>query len=196
MRKVDLVVVVSVVAMAAAWWNIQPGKSRPDPPVRPIGSATPAPAGLTTRSGRWTVLPNRYQMAGLSIGMSEAEIVAKMGEPGQKDPQNGESSMWTYTSDGAELHLALLEDRLIMIGGSGRWALTQGDKSLPGFQSSPEQLLAVLGPPDRKESADTTWIYAHRPGELSFTIMGDRVSHVTVTGEVAPQKIPAAPPNY
>jgi hypothetical protein len=186
MRKVDIVIVLAVVALGAAAWQ-----QKPVPVKAPTAAPTHActPDAMTTSSGRWTVLPARYQLAGLSIGMSETEIVARLGQPADKNVQNSESSTWTYASDGAELHLAMLEGRLIMIGGTGRWALTEGDRSLPGFQSSQAQIEATFGQPDRRDAPPTAWVYTRRPGELTFHFDQGRVSQVVVTGEIAPQKL-------
>lgn len=185
MRKLDVVVVVVVVALGAALLH------RSQTPFV-TAQSTPtvvAAESMKTQSGRWTVLPNKYSLAGLTIGMSESEVIAAKGEPSDRNQQDAQTATWTYTSDGADLHLAMLEGRLIMIGGIGRWMLTQDSQSLPGFMASKAQIEAQFGPPDRKDEAAPAWVYTHRPGELTFHFQDERVSQVVVTGEIAPQKL-------
>lgn len=192
MRKVDFVIVLGVIALGAAGWQMRGGLN--NSPVKQSAAASPFPQGSQpTRSGRWSVLPNRYGYAGFHIGMSQAEARDLWGEPSGRNQENQESSTWTYSRDGGELHLAWLEDRLIMVGGTGPWALG----SDPGRASTPVELPRVghdagyvkglFGPPGRKD--ENAWVYSTKPGELTFHFDRDRVSQIVVTGEIAPRRL-------
>lgn len=204
MRKLDFLIVVGVIALGAAGWQLRTVSC----PLSPTSSCTASaafPAGSReTGSGRWSVLANRYSYAGLTIGMSQSEVLTVLGEPARKQQENQESSTWSYTKDGAELNLAWLEDRLIMAGGTGRWPLIDGGRGndcdpgrpeativpAPTVGSSRMEVINYLGfdgQPQRKDG--TSLVYSVRPGELTFHFEQDFVSQVVVTGEIAPRRL-------
>lgn len=188
MRTLDLILVVVVASLGGVCWMHKPPSPRGQPLLVATTSSRPSARPLTTSSGRWTVRPSRYQLAGLAIGMSDVEIVARLGQPGKvrslQDDEFGASSEWTYRADSAVLRLTLLEDRLICMRSIGGYGLSFAGRELPGFLSSPERILAAFGQPDSQDTAMSAWIYERWPGQLSFRFLQDQVSEVAVTGAV------------
>ena len=171
MRKVDVIILVSLVALGATFL-------RPRPPAG--GTPSPTYSPMFTRS-HWEILPCPFEIAGLSLGMTGAEIEARLGVPADKH-EDQETSTWTYRSDGADLHLTLLEGRLLVAGGSGRWSLTEQGQPRPGFMASQEEVRAAFGEPQRRDKE--AWVYTPRPNEVTFHFANGRVSQVWIATEI------------
>ena len=174
MRKIDLLLLFFVIAVGAAF--LRPGGA-PPPPVSV--SVTPS----TTASGKWEVLPCRYELANLKLGMTGAQVEATRGIAAEKRQENAETSIWTYRGDGAELHLTLLDGRLISVNGSGRWSLTEEGQSRPGFLATEAQVRAAFGEPQRREH-QSQWVYNPRPSELQLQFNEGRVTNMYITTEI------------
>ena len=183
MRKLDLVVVLLVVAGVSALagsWNL----NRPEPARTPTPSETSFfgqgdPGDLVTSSGKWKILATPYQLADLRLGMTEKEVRSERGEPTRIDKQNGETQLWFYD---AGLSLTFLDGRLLSLEGSGRWDFREGIKRLPGFMHSQSELLAALGDPVKKDHSG--WHYQQGPCELTFQFTGERIQSVQISSQV------------
>jgi hypothetical protein len=183
MRKLDLVVVLLVVAGVSALagsWNL----NRTEPARTPKPSETSffgegSPGDMVTSSGRWKILPAPYQLADLRLGMTEKEVRSERGEPTRIDKQNGETQLWFYD---AGLKLIFLDGRLLSLEGSGRWDFREGSKRLPGFMHSQSELLAALGDPVKKDNS--SWQYQQGSCELTFQFTGERIQSVQISSQV------------
>jgi len=176
MRKIELGIVIVTVALATAWWN------KTTPPV-----ATPTPKGeiaqkLMTRSGRFEVLPGPYGLAGLFTGCTDTWVVAALGEPNSKADEDKETHTWTYANG---LHLVFLENRLISMGGEGRWAFSDhGVEASTLFMQPQARIREFFGEPTRVDQS--AWVYNTHPGELTIHFNNDTVSQVYIVGEIKP----------
>ena len=179
MRKIELALVVITVAVATAWWN----KTTP-----PVASPTPRlefTKKLMTRSGRFEILPNPYGLAGLFIGCTDTWAVAVLGQPTSKADEDKETHSWTYASG---LHLVFLENRLISVGGEGRWAFSnRGVKDSTLFMQPRSRIRERFGEPTRVDQS--AWVYNTHPGELTIHFNNDAVSQVYIVGEIKPTPI-------
>ena len=179
MRKIELAIVLSTVAIATAWWN----KSTPPPKVEIAQK-------LMTRSGRFEILAGPYGLAGLQIGCEDKTVVATLGEPNSKADEDKETHTWTYTSDGSKLHLVFLENRLIGIDGSGRYSFSNhGAQDSTLFLMSQDKVRQLLGEPNQFNLDETPWVYQTKPGELTIRFQNKTVAEVEITGEVKPTPI-------
>jgi hypothetical protein len=173
MRKLDLAVLLLVVASASAWWT---RKSSPR-----------ATGPVLTRSGRYQILPPPYGLAGLPIGSDEKTAETTLGKPNQKNLSNEETHSWSYERDGQTLNLTFLDGRLIAEGGTGRWSFEQaGQPSRTWFRSPQADVTSAFGSPGRTDESGAA-VYPGRPGELTFHFDKEGlVEQVWITGEVKP----------
>lgn len=181
MRKLELALVIVLVAVAAAWWSHKP--AQPDQPA--TVTATPV-TGPLTRSGRYEILVPRYSLAGVPIGSGQSEVLAALGMPTSESGDGKETLSWSYERDGQKLTVTFLEDRVIAVGGSGRWQFAQaGQPARTLFMQTEKTILENLGKPRRTEK--NVAVYDSSPGELTihFSSSGT-VEQFWLTGEVKP----------
>lgn len=176
MRKLELALVLILVASATAWWS----HSKP-----PVAGSTPTSSALTitpthnmkTRSGRYEILSPACAIANVPIGTTEQGVLAILGKPSQQkeDERSKETHHWLYQADGQQLTVTFMEDRVISIGGSGRWAFEEpGKASMTLFMQNKENIAARFGPPKRTDNLAV--VYDAHPGELTV--------HFSPTGTV------------
>ena len=180
MRKIELAIVIVTVAVATAWWN----KKNPPPTASPTPHVEMAQK-LMTRSGRFEVLLSPYGLAGLFIGCDDTWVLAVLGKPSSKADEDKETHNWTYASG---LHLVFLENRLISMGGEGRWTFSNrgvGNSTL--FMQPRARIREQFGEPTRVDQS--AWVYNTRPGELTIHFNNDKVSQVYIVGEIKPTPI-------
>lgn len=182
MRKLDLVIVLLVVAVVSAVgsWNL----TRPEPTRTPKPSETSFfgqgdPGDLVTSSGKWKILATPYQLADLRLGMTEKEVRSERGQPHEIDKKTEKGQVWSYD---AGLKLYFWEGRLLSLQGSGRWDFREGSKRLPGFMHSQSELLAALGDPLKKDHSG--WHYEQGPCKLRFQFAGTNIQTIQMTGQV------------
>ena len=177
MRKLELALVVVLVAVATAWWSHKPTGSTPPLTV----TASPV-AGPVTRSGRYQILPPKYILAGIPIGSDQAAVTAALGKPNSESEKEKETHSWVYEN----LTVTFLEDRVISVGGSGRWSFEEtGGPGMTLFMQTEKTILEKFGKPTRTDN--NAVIYQTHPGELTihFNSSGT-VEQFWLTGEVKP----------
>lgn len=179
MRKTELGIVIVTVAVATAWWNkTTPPAPNPTPRVE-------ISQKLMTRSGRFEVLAPPYGLAGVKIGYEETAVVAALGQPNSKADEDKETHTWTYNSG---LHLVFLENRLISVGGEGRWSFSNhGSEDSTLFMQPRARIREQFGEPTRVDQS--AWVYNTHPGELTIHFNNDTVSQVYIVGEIKPTPI-------
>ena len=181
MRKLELALVIVLVAVAAAWWSRKPAASRP--PV--MVTATPV-TRLVTRSGRYQILAPKYAMAGIPVGSDETTVTAALGKPASESEKEKETHSWIYERDGQRLTVTFLEDRVIAVGGNGRWGFEEpGQPGMTLFMQTEKTILDRFGKPTRTDN--NAVIYETHPGDLTihFNSSGT-VEQFWLTGEVKP----------
>lgn len=188
MRKLELALVIVVVAVATAWWSQKPKETVPQIPVATAtpGSLPATPVPFLTRSGRYEILAPVCSLAGVPIGADEKAVTAALGKPDSESEKEKETHSWLYERDGQRLTVTFLENLVIGVGGSGRWqfdGLGQPGGTL--FMQTEKTILEKLGKPTRTDK--NVAIYSSKPGELTihFSSSGT-VEQFWVTGEVKP----------
>ena len=160
-RKIDLVFLLVFIAVSATL-------------IRPTGVSVPAVGPMLTKSG-WEILSSPYELAGLTLGMTTAEVQARLGRPTEFYQKNSETSLMDYP----HLHLIFIEERLLAM--SGRGVLLEDGKILPGYKARQADVRATFGKPHREE---VVWVYNFRPTELAFCFENGIVSEVRLATEV------------
>lgn len=182
MRKLDLAVLLLVVASASAWWSRNSPQLAPPSPTQALASGP-----VLTQSGRYQILLPPFGMAGLPIGSDEKTAEAVLGQPNKKDLSAEETHTWSYERDGQTLNLTFLDGRVIAEGGTGRWSFEQAGK--PGrtwFRAPQADVRAAFGSPTRSDESGAA-VFAGHPGELTFHFDKEGlVQQVWITGEVKP----------
>ncbi len=182
MRKLDLIIVLLVVAVVSALANHW--KARDVLAGVPAVAGTPKLKGsptaeFLTSSGRWKILPCAYSLAELHLGMRDTEVRACRGQPTSINKQNGETQIWLYDSG---LNLTFLEGRLLSVVASGRWEIREGDRRIPGFMHTQSELKAAMGEPVSQEGSN--WRYQQGPCELTFQFTGEHIQTVQISSQV------------
>lgn len=186
MRKLDLVIVLLVVATVSALTAVlrrQSALASPSPsPVEiaaPRTTASPTPEMMLTSSGRWRVVPCKYSLAMMHLGMTFQEVMAQRGHPSIVEPEIRNTQVWRYDTG---LKMTFMEGRMLSLEGTGRWDFREGTRSLPGFMHSQTEILAAFGQPTRKNG--DTWYYQDGACILSFEFSGERCQVVQITTQV------------
>ncbi|MFN8610099.1 MAG: hypothetical protein U0931_21330 [Vulcanimicrobiota bacterium] len=177
MRKMDLAVLLVLVASATAWWT------RPPAPA-PVVTATPAP--FITQSGRYQILAPDFFLAGVPIGSTEKAVESALGKPLRTDLSAEETHTWFYQRDGQDLTITFLDGLVVAEGGVGRWAFGKvGQSKRTWFLESEQAVRASFGQAIRSEK--NILVYSAQPGELTFHLDQDRrVVQLWITGQVKP----------
>jgi hypothetical protein len=177
MRIKELGLVVCVVAFcaAASIW-----RDPPTSPGLPTATATPAIESLDTESGASRIEAGPYFVAGIRPGMTRAEAGALLHTA---IPPKVEQWSFGNPDEGA-LNVQFMDDRVLAVGGTGRWSLARQGQSLPGFMSSEQQVRDALGEPGRVDKQ--AWVYTNLPGELTFHFHDGRVTQVYLVGLLHP----------
>lgn len=189
MSKLELALVIVVVAVATAWWSQNPKETAP--PQIPARTSTPGslpatPLPFLTRSGRYEILAPPYSLAGVPIGADEKAVTAALGKPDSESEKEKETHSWIYERDGQRLTVTFLENLVISVGGSGRWQFDgPGQPGGTLFMQTEKTIFEKLGQPTRTDK--NTAIYNSKPGELTihFSSSGT-VEQFWLTGEVKP----------
>jgi hypothetical protein len=186
MRKLDFVIVLVVVAMISALtaaWRQSASTTTPSPSplevVAPRVVATPSPAMMLTSSGHWRVVPCKYSLAMMHLGMTFQEVMAQRGHPSIVEPEIRNTQVWRYDSG---LKMTFMEGRMLGLEATGRWDFREGSRELPGFMHSQAEIQAVFGKPTRKNG--DTWYYQDGAWMLTFEFSGDRCQVVQITTQV------------
>lgn len=162
MRKLELAFIIILVACATAWWT------HPKEPAPPSILVTPT-QNMKTRSGRYEIHSPPYRIAGIPIGCTEMGVRELLGKPTleREDERAKEAHHWDYESDGQKLTVSFMEDRVISIGGTGRWGFEeQGKPGMTLFMQSRETISTRLGAPKRNDGVAE--VYDAHPGELTI----------------------------
>ncbi len=180
MRKIEMALVVVLVAAATACWS---QKSQTLSSVIPIETSH----RLQTRSGRHEIHSPPYILAGVPIGSNAAAVTAVLGKPDREGSQGLEDyNRWYYERDGQTLTVTFLEELVIGVGGTGRWGFVRAGK--PGmtlFMQPRSKIVANFGEPGRTDKNVVT--YDAHPGELTLHYSeGGTVEQFWVVGEVKP----------
>ncbi|MBN9415537.1 hypothetical protein ABS71_17055 [bacterium SCN 62-11] len=181
MRKLELAFVVILVACATAWWT------HSKEPVAVSSQLTVTPThNMKTRSGRYEIHSPAYQIAGIGIGSPEEGVVAALGQPDRKedDEKAKEAHRWIYERDGQQLTVSFMEERVIGVGGSGRWGFEEpGKPGMTLFMQSRETIAARFGTPRRSDGSAV--VYDAHPGELTVHFgPGGTVQQFWLVGEL------------
>lgn len=164
MRKADLVIILGVAGLAGSIWHSRPAE--------PSSTAAVQSRGV-------------FRLAGLTLGMSTDEIEKCLGKAQQRADASGSRTL-SYSADGAQLWLWLVNDRLLAIQAQGRWMLQWEGRPLPAFGAQRQQVHRALGAPKRQ----TPTLDSFQQGdlELSFTYGNDAVVRVVLidTSEIPP----------
>lgn len=140
---------------------------------------------MRTRSGRYEIHSPRYRLAGIPIGCTEQGVLAALGKPDKEVDKDKETHSWIYERDG-HLNVTFLEDRVIAVGGSGRWSLEEaGQQGFTPFMMTQRTVLMNFGAPMRVDKS--AQVFDAKPGELTLHFSkNDTVEQFWLTGEVKP----------
>jgi hypothetical protein len=172
MRKIDIVVVLAVIAGAGAITA-----SRSTKQVAAVKSPALETPGAISR-----IRGGPFRLGGLEIGMTKAKVASICGD-NHSTEQNSPFETWVWATKGWGTHMTLtfLDERLLTIARSGPANLLR-ENILILCNSVPE-ITRALGNPDSKTEEQIT--YHDLPGDLTFKLDHGQVTYITLAGSVS-----------
>ncbi len=176
MRKIDLLVVLALIAGIAAAFGSR-SQTVTIPVVTPTGDS-PSPNDKAVQKPQ--PQKNEFSLAELSLGMGLSDVLDIKGMP-QSESSSGNALLWEWTSEDPASHLRItfLDGLLVSIQSNRPELFRRAKKDLPGHAKPSSEIVAALGKPDQQE-ADYL-VYSNLPGTVAFYLKNGKVQTITLT---------------